>query len=349
MAEALDHTSVKTRVTTPSPPGSSSPQKSRRRFDFGVARFSGLYIMILLMVVFSSIESDNFATLNNFRVILQDQAITGILTLAVVVSLISGAFDLSVAANMSWSLLFVAWLQSSAGISWPLAVIITLLSGTLIGVANAIVITKLNIDSVIATLGMSSILAAITYALTQGQSIVEGINPTYSKYFGDSIAFGIPTPVYYLAGLALLLWYVLDHTPFGRYLRAVGANLTASRLAGLHVTRLQWGGLLLSATLASLAGVVFTAQVSNAAFGGGSSYLLPAFTGAFLGFTQITPGRFNVWGTIVALYLLQVGISGLLLKWPEDPWVSDLFEGLVLIVAVAFAVRARRMSRVAPA
>jgi ribose transport system permease protein len=149
-------------------------------------------------------------------------------------------------------------------------------------------------------------------------------------------------PAFVFAVVAVVLWYVLNYTPVGRYLYAVGSNVTAARLAGLKVLRLQWLGLIISATLASFAGVVFTAQLGTSSFEAGAPFLLPAFSAAFLGATQIKPGRFNVVGTVVSIYLLAVGIKGLELMYPGRPWLNDLFEGLVLIVAVALAARSAR-------
>jgi ribose transport system permease protein len=304
-------------------------------------RYSGLYLIGLFFLVYALIEPSQFLTTSNLRSVVSQEAITGILTLGLMVSLVSGVFDLSIGANMSWAIMFVAWLQSNGHVPWSVAIILTLLSGAVIGVANAVVVTGLKVDSVIGTLGMSSILAAATYWISGGQSIVSGISSTFIQ-LGSGSLWTIPLPVYYFAVIAVVLWYVLNHTPTGRYLYAVGGNVSASRLAGLRVVKLQWIGLVSSAVVASLAGVVFTAAIGSASFDAGTPYLLPAFAAAFLGATQIRPGRFNVWGTVIAIYLLAIGINGLQLKWPGEPWIQNLFEGVVLIVAVALAARSAR-------
>lgn len=99
---------------------------------------------------------------------------------------------------------------------------------------------------------------------------------------------------------------------------------------------------MISGVLSSLAGIVLTMQLGASSFGAGDPYLLPAYAAAFLGATQIKPGRFNVVGTLVALYLLAIGVKGLQLRYPSIPWIADLFQGLALIVAVALGVVARR-------
>lgn len=319
--------------------------RQRRRIALpGAARFSGVYIIVVMIVFFSIWLPISFANSNNFKTILASQAITGILTLGLVVSLISGVFDLSVAATMTLAISLVGVLQAEHGMNALEAAILTVLLGALIGALNALVVTKLKVDPIIGTLGMSSILAAVAFWLVQGRTIISGISPTFTE-LGSRTVLGLPITIFYLAALALVLWYVLEHTPFGRYLYALGANPEATRLAGVRVERLQWMALITSGSLAALAGVVLTMSLGTASFGAGGPYLLPAFAAAFLGSTQIRPGRFNVLGTIVAIYLLAIGVKGLQLNFPTASWIKSLFEGSALIIAVALAGRAARRRR----
>ena len=307
--------------------------------SFAVDRFSGLYVAMLLVVVFSVWNPDTFATADNARTIASSMAITGILTLGLIVALLSGMFDVSVAANMTFAIMLVGWLQSSHGMNALLAVILTLAAGAAVGASNAFVITKLRVEPVVATLGMSSVLAALAYWISDGKTIIDGISTNFEK-FGSGKLLTIPVPVFYLAGVALVLWFLLEHTPTGRYMYASGANAQATRLAGVNVLRLSWLALIITGVLASFAGIVLTMQLGASSFGAGASYLLPAFAAAFLGATQVRPGRFNVAGTLVALYLLAIGVKGLQLEYPDLPWIKDLFEGLALIFAVAIGARA---------
>jgi ribose transport system permease protein len=347
VAEPTNESNVQTVVPhaaePPSGPSVESGQvgRSRRRIDFGVDRLSGLYVIVAMVIAYSLWQPNTFGTLNNARVILASEAITGIITLGLITSLISGVFDLSIAANMSLAISVVGKLQASVHMNWVLAVLVTLSIGGLIGVMNAIIVTKFGIEPVIGTLAMSSVLAAVTFWVASGQTILYGIDPTFKK-LGSAKPFSIPITVYYLAFVALLLWYVLEQTPVGRYLYAAGANPQAARLSGVNVVRLQVGALITSGVLASAAGIVLTMQLGSASFGAGDSYLLPAFAAAFLGSTQIRPGRFNVLGTLVAMYLLAIGVKGLQLKYPSYSWIKDLVEGAILLIAVGMAVRSAR-------
>jgi len=328
--------------------GPSAPRRTVARLlrrDLAPDRLSGVYVIVAMIIVFSIWEPTTFGTLGNAKVILASEAITGIIAFAAVVSLVAGVFDLSIAANMSLSISILGQLAATARINIVLAVIITLVIGGLVGCINAVIVTRFRIEPVIGTLAMSSVLEAISYWVANGQTILYGISARFSN-LGVSKPLGIPIQVFYLAAVALVLWYVLEHTPVGRYLYAAGANPKAARLSGVNVVKLQWGALITSGVLASLAGVVLTQQLASAAFGAGDPYLLPAYAAAFLGSTQIKPGRFNVLGTVVAMYMLAIGIKGLQLRFPQYPWIADLVEGVILLLAVGIAVQsARRRAR----
>ncbi len=145
-----------------------------------------------------------------------------------------------------------------------------------------------------------------------------------------------------MLGIALIAWYVLEHTPAGRFVYAAGGNPEAARLSGVNVTFVTWRALIASGVLAAAAGVVLTMQLGTAPYAGGLPYLLPAYAAAFLGSTQIEPGRFNIAGTVVAMYIVAVAVRGLQLKYPDSPWIADLVQGVILLVAVGFAVWAAR-------
>ena len=318
----------------------SVPEKApRRRPKLGLDRFSGLYVWVVVIALFAVWIPDTFMTEGNFRIIAGDQAITAMLAIGLIVPLAAGVFDLSIAGVMGFSVAMVSY-QLSQGISAPIAVITTLLCGALIGAVNGFVVVKLHVDSFIATLGMSSILLAGTYWVTDGRQITEGFTDGFLD-MGSKPFLGLPLPFFYMIAVAAVMYVVLEKTPLGRYLYATGGNRQAARLAGLRVERIMFGALMTSATIAALTGVVLAAKLGTAAPDIGPSYLLPAFSAVFLGSTQIRTGRVNVLGTLIAIYLLATGVKGLQLAGAPS-FVNDLFNGLALIVAVALAARTAR-------
>ncbi|KZF00852.1 MULTISPECIES: ABC transporter permease [unclassified Rhodococcus (in: high G+C Gram-positive bacteria)] len=326
---------------TPPPGGRGGTERrtARRRPNLGLDRFSGLYVWIVVIALFALWIPDTFMTQGNFRIIAGDQAITAMLAIGLIVPLAAGVFDLSIAGIMGFSVAMVSY-QLSQGVSTPIAVVTTLLCGALIGAVNGFVVVKLKVDSFIATLGMSSILLAGTYWVTDGKQITEGFTDGFLD-LGSKPFLGLPLPFFYMIGVAAVMYVVLEKTPLGRYFYATGGNRQAARLAGLRVERIMFGALMTSATIAAFTGVVLAAKLGTAAPDIGPSYLLPAFSAVFLGSTQIRAGRVNVLGTLIAIYLLATGVKGLQLAGAPS-FVNDLFNGLALIVAVALAARTAR-------
>lgn len=319
---------------------STLQQHAPRRINFGFDRFSGLYLWALFIVVFGIWTPDLFLSADTARSIASSQAIVAMLGIALLIPLAAGAYDLSIGATINLSAVLAAWLQTDQGWGMWSAILVAVLSGTAIGVINGFVVVRLHVNSFIATLGMATIVGAvITIVTDQSQPLPPTsstwLNLTQYKYFG-----GVQVVVLYLLLLALVVWWFLDHTPAGRYIYATGGNPEAARLSGVQVGKWTWLSLILSGTIAAIAGV-FYSSLSGPSLTFGSALLLPAFAAAFLGSTQLKPGRFNVWGTLIAVYVLATGVKGLQFVTGVQ-WLNEMFNGVALIVAVAFAVWRQR-------
>jgi ribose transport system permease protein len=325
--------------TAPAPDGAAA--KPKRRINLGFDKYSGLYVWALLVVIFALWIPDLFLSWDNFRTILSFQAISKIVALGLIIPVAAGAFDLTIAGALTVSAVFTGWaLLNHKGVVF--ACTGALLIGVIIGLANALVVVKFKVDSFIGTLGMSSILAAVAYMISGGGQLVlpeAGYGPFLE--FARQQWFGISASVYYAGALAVVIWWMLEYTPGGRYLYAVGGNPVAARLAGVKVGRIIMLSFVASAVVASFAGIVYLSQNANGAPDSGVNYLLPAFSAVFLGATQIRPGRVNVLGTLVAILLLATGVTGLQLGGAPT-YVTQLFNGAALIIAMALAARTAR-------
>jgi ribose transport system permease protein len=315
----------------------------RRRINFGFDKYSGLYVWALLVVIFALWIPELFLQSSTFKQVLTFQAISAIIALGLILPVAAGAFDLTIAGTVTVSVCFTAWALTN-GYGIVVAAGGSILIGLVIGLANSFVVVKLKVNSFIGTLGMSSILIAIAYMITDSSQIVlstAGYAPFFE--FARTEVLGLPLSVYYAGAIALLLWWILEYTPGGRYLYAVGGNPVASRLAGVRVGRVTMLAFLASGASSAFAGIVYLATIGTATPDSGSGYLLPAFSAVFLGATQIRPGRVNVLGTLVAIFLLATGVTGLQLAGAPS-YVTQLFNGVALIVAVALAARTANRS-----
>ena len=308
------------------------PEKIARALSF--RNISALYIFAVMFIVFSIWVPDTFLQWNTWKALFDSQAVTAILAVGLVIALSAGAFDLAIGTELGFGAIFVGWLLVDKGVGVVPAIILTLLAGGIIGLVNGILITKVRIDSFIATLGMSSVLLALIAWVSSSQQIV-GVGSSFEK-LGTTEIFGLTLPVYLMLLVALVVWYLLERTPLGRRVYATGGNIEAARLAGVRVAAVVICSLIACATIASFAGMLVTANLGTGDPTIGPAYLLPAFSAAFLGSTQFRGGRFNVWGTIVAVIVLATGVKGLQLAGAPI-WIPDLFNGVALLLAVGLA------------
>jgi ribose transport system permease protein len=330
---------VETQPETDRGAGSDAPATGpgrRRALASRVATDGGVVIFLLLLIVaFSIALPDKFPTTANFQTVLGSQAVPTLLALAVVIPLVAGEFDLSVGGTLGISSVFTAY-AASKGWSVPLIFVAAIAIGCAVGTVNGFLVTKIGVSAFIATLGMGTVLAGGNLLMSGGNILFEGIPESLTRIAGREV-LGLPILVFYALLVAVVLWYVLEWTPMGRYLRATGSGREAARLTGVRTDKWLFLSFVIAGAIAALAGFMQTSRVGSAPPDIGPNFLLPAYAAAFLGATTIHAGRFNVWGTVVGVLVLAVGITGLNLAGAAF-WVPPVFNGTALIVAVSVAV-----------
>lgn len=301
------------------------------------SRWSGPVLLVAMMIGFTILEPGVFLTESNLLAVANNQAITAIVALGLLFPLASGVFDISIGGVITLSVISsAAMFKATAGsMPVPLVITLTLLVGTAAGLVNGLLVIRLNIEPFIVTLGTGSVFLGISQYVADGQVISEDI-PTAFTDLGRGETFGIPNPILLVIVLAIIVYYLLELTPFGRMVYATGAGRDAARLAGVPTNRLLHIAFLASAFFASLAGLVYVSRIGSGQPDVGAQYLLPAYAAAFLGSTMIKPGRFNVPGLLVGIAILAVGINGLQLRGIPF-WVIATFQGGALILAVVFS------------
>lgn len=303
-------------------------------------RFGLLIAWAAVIIVFGALEPDTFLTSANFSTIFGSQAVLLVLALGLVIPLTSGDYDLSIASVLSLAAMIIAVLNVNSG--WPigLAILAALGAGALVGWINGLFVVVFGVESLVVTLGTGTVAQGVVLWISDSTTI-SGVSQTLvDAVFGNEL-FGIPLAFYYGLVLCVVLWYVLEFTALGRRLLFVGRSRRVARLTGINVGRMRWGALVAAGTIAAAAGALFAGTTGGADPTSGSSFLLPAFAAVFLGATTIVPGRFNPWGTLVAVYFLVTGITGLTILGAES-FVQQLFYGTALVFAVALSQFTRR-------
>jgi ribose transport system permease protein len=308
----------------------------RRKLHTGFDRFSGIYLWILFIVVFGIWVPSEFLSTATLHSVAAQQAVTGMIGLAILIPLAAGLYDLSVGATANVSGILTIVLMNSNHWAPVPAIIAGIAIAVAIGFVNAFIVVRLGVNSFIATLGMGSILAAVEVIISSNSQPIPPISTGWNN-FTQTTVFGFQIIVLYLLILAIVLWWLTAHTPVGRYIYAIGGNPEAARLSGVRINRYTTFALVCSATISGLAGIMFS-SLNGPSLDFGSTLLLPAFAAAFLGSTQLIPGRFNVWGTLLAIYVLATGVQGLQFVSGAS-WLSEMFNGVALIIAVALSIK----------
>ena len=301
----------------------------------------GLPILtVLLIILFSLILPKTFPTLLNLRAILGEKSVIALLSLAAMIPMMTGRIDLTVGYGIViWHVLAIS-LQTDYGLPWSVAVLIVLLGGCLLGALNGLLVEVAKIDSFIATLGTGTVIYALALWYTGGRQVIGALPDAFTGIYTTTL-FGLPIAAFYVLAIAVVLWVVTDYLPIGRNLYAIGANPRAAELNGIRTRRFVIGAFIASGLVGAIAGVVLAAKLRIGQASVGLEFLLPALVGAFLGSTTIKPGRVNVWGTLIGVIILAVGISGIQ-QLGGAFYVEPLFNGTMLLIAIGIAGYAQR-------
>lgn len=313
--------------------GFGGPPGGRSRLIEAYA-FPALTLALVVLFCLLPATRETFATTGNLQVVLASQAVPILIALAVLLPVIASVWDFTPGAVAGLSSVLAADVLSSGG-SIGVALAVALLLGMLIGAINAVLVVGLKVNSVIATLGVTIIIAGVVQSITDGTSIVAGI-PVSLTDFGSSRVLGIPTVVVVALAIAALTAYLLRTTPFGRLLFAIGSNRKAAGLVGLRVNLLTSVSFIAGGLLAGCAGALLLSQSGAGNPGVGPGFTLAGYAAVFLGTVAISPGRWNVGGVIVAIAFLGTLSSGLVLAGAASS-TTDIINGLALLAGVAIA------------
>jgi ribose transport system permease protein len=305
-----------------------------------IEKLALLLAWLAVIAFFSALRPDAYPTWGNFSTILGSQAVLVVVTLGLMIPLTAGDFDLSVANVLTLSQMLIGILNVQHG--WPilLAIAAVLVVSAMIGLINAAFILFFRIPSLIVTLGVGTFISGVVLWISASQTI-GGISDDLVNAVVGARFLGVPLAFYYGLALTAAVWYVFDFTALGRRLLFVGRGREVARLSGIKVDRVRIGCLVASSLFSALAGILYAGMTGAADPTSGANYLLPAFAAVFLGATSVSPGRFNPWGSFIAVYLLVSGITGLTMLG-VDTFVQNLFYGGALVLAVAASQLVRK-------
>lgn len=334
-------------TTTAPPTPSSAGQPAYKRpsrlssvFDHAGSRYSLFGVWAIMIVVFWIAKPAIFMTSASWQSIFNSQYSLMFMAMALLCTIIVGEFvDLSVPYVFGFAATILGVLVGNHHWNVWAAAVLAVIAAAAIGAVQGLLVVVMGVNTIVVTLGMGTLLTGVALWMSDMNN-VSFLNPGFSKIALFSVA-GLPVSFWYGVILAAGFAYVLACTPLGRHMRFTGASREVSRLSGVRVNRIRFGSFVAAGVLSGLGAVVTLAQVGGFNANYASSYLLPVFASVFLGTAILQPGKFNPVGTWIGIFFLATGNSGL-----EDlglqTWVSNVFYGGVLVIAVTISTILRR-------
>lgn len=307
--------------------------------DF-VGRFGLAVAWLIVIAAFGVLSPAGFLSASNFASMFGSQAVLVVLACGLLFPLRAGDYDLSISGTMALSSMTIAVMNVNLGIDIGWCILVVLAIGLVVGLLNGLISTSFNIDPFIVTLGLGTFLNGLALWVSDSQTI-SGVSKTLVSAVVGTRLLGISVEFYYGIAFILATVYLFEFTSLGRRLLFVGKGRDVARLSGIPVDRIRIGAFVVSGMIAAIAGILYVGTFGGADPASAQSYLMPAFAAAFLGSTTIKPGFFNPLGTVIAVYFLQTGISGLAIMGIPS-YVQNLFYGAALIIAVVLSQLAKR-------
>jgi simple sugar transport system permease protein len=338
------------------PANTSSSQNSLRQ----TAIRYGFLVLLLALVIYFSFAADGFFSPQSGVFILQSVSITGILALGVTATLVVGGFDLSIGSVATTALMASAYVMVIMGGDALTATVVCILIGAVVGLINGFLIVYMRVPDLLATLGMMFLLLGLQRIPTEGRSIATGMtlpdgsvaDGTFSAAF---LALGrhrfdfilpnlVPVSVVILIVLAIMIWFFLEYTRFGRMMYAVGSNERAAQLAGAPVNAYKIAAYVISGIFASIGGILLAARLGRGDIASGNNLLLDSVAAALIGFAVLGAAKPNAFGTAIGALFVGVLLQGLTMM-NAPYYTQDFVKGAVLVVALVFTFALSQRSR----
>jgi ribose transport system permease protein len=307
------------------------------------ARYATIIGLAVMIVAFSVLSPDAFPTFNNFINVINQASLAMIISGGLTLALVIGEMDLSVGYAASLHGVLVTGLIVHSKLPIPVALAVVIMLGGLVGAANGLIVTKLRVNSVIATLGVGTILVGLAFAYSSGVPIVADVPEAFLQLTLGRWLFGIPNPIIVMALVVLLLWVLVERTAIGQEIQAVGGNQAAARLAGISVDRIKILAFVISGMCAALTGALLASRLGSGTTSAADSYLLTAFAAVFLGSATLRDGEFHVLGTLVGTLIIVFGFNGLNI-FGAPTFSQYVFQGATLIIAVGLSSLGRMLA-----
>lgn len=291
------------------------------------------FVGLVSLMIFMSTLSRVFLSTNNILNILRQASINGVVAFGMMTVILSAGIDLSVGSVLAVSSMIMA-IMITAGVNQVFAITVALIVGLLIGLVNGLLISKGKLQPMIATLSTMMVFRGVTLYISNGVP-VSRLGDGFLGWIGRGNVMGIPTPVYVLSAVTIVMAIILNYTTFGKKVYAIGGNIKAARLSGIKVENMLIYVYMISGFLSALAGIILTSRIDSAVPTAGQSFELNAIAAVVIGGASLQGGRGRVVGTFFGILIIAVIANGLNIIG-TSAYLQQIMTGIIIISAVIF-------------
>ncbi|HGE72669.1 TPA: ABC transporter permease [Candidatus Poribacteria bacterium] len=303
--------------------------------------YFNILIILIFLIIISSIFSKYFLDYYNIQSLLRDLAFIGLITLAQCLLLILGDIDLSLGKISALSGVIAGILMVQMKVNPFLSLILCLVFGSFLGLINGLLVSKLKLNSLVVTVGMSGVYGGFNLVFTQGRAITN--IPKNIYFLGQGYIFKLPTPFIFMIIFTILIILMAEFTRPGRYIYAVGNNSEAAKILGINVDNIRIFVFTLAGFLSSIAGVLMVARLGTSQPGIGESWPLNSIAGCVIGGVSLTGGVGEPIGAILGISVIII-IQNMIVLFGVSPYWQTAVSGIIVVIAIAIGALSNIMS-----
>ncbi len=301
----------------------------------------GLTAVVIVLAIIFTLINPRFATLANMANVLTQASHYIIIAVAMTFVITNAGIDLSVGSVLAL-VTVIGFAFMKDGMNPLLAVSIMFAMGALIGAFTGTLIALIKIPPFIATLGMMVSLRGL--ALLHSAGTMHFGLPETLTWLGQGKVFGVPVPVIIAFGVAVIGAWLFNHTKFGLYVRAIGGNREAARLAGVPVNLIEILVYALMGLVTAIGGLIMITRIDSTQATIGTGIEIHIIAAVIIGGTSLFGGRGTIYGTVLGAILLSMMTNALVIAGVDNFW-QLVIMGIIVLLAVAINnLRERRIS-----
>jgi ribose transport system permease protein len=299
------------------------------------ARESSIFniaVVLAVLCLVATTFSPYFLDFYNLQSLIRDLAFLGLITIGQSILLILGEIDLSLGKISAFCGVLGGIFMVQLGIDPYLSILLCLVSGFLFGLVNGLLVTKLRLNSLVVTIGMSGVFGGFNLVFTHGEAITNVPKDIY--FLGQGYILGIPTPFIIMLAIAILVIVYAKYTKGGRFVYAIGNSKEASLILGIKVDLVKMLAFAFAGLLASIAGILMVARLGTSQPGIGESWPLNSIAGSVIGGISLTGGVGEPLGALLGICVIIV-IQNMIVLFGVSPYWQTVVSGVIVVVAIA--------------